>query len=311
MSFTPSLFGYMKQTQRFLRDGKTELIDPEDLVDYCNRSRREVAMRSQCLRYLPPISGSITGASIVAPGINYTAPTLAISAPDFPSGYGTYPGGLQATANATVTSGSITASAITQGGSGYFDPSITITDITGSGASIAPVLSWFNQTVQSQEVYPFSAVELPTGYDSIVAVKSVSIIYANYRYSLPQYSFSTYQAMIRQYPFQYEYVPTFCSQYGQGNAGSLYMYPLPTQGYQMEWDCFCLPADLTMASGDATDLIPLPWCEAVPHFMAYLAYLELQSFNNARLHQQLFDDFMHRYRGYASPGRATNPYGRW
>jgi hypothetical protein len=313
MSLSPTLFGYLRQCQRFIHDQKQQQISPEDLAEYANRARREVAMRSQCVRILPPISGSIITGSITAAGAGYTSPTVTISAPDYPSGYGAYPNGAQATATATEVGGALHSFSVTFGGSGYFEPVVTINDPTGTGAAVTPNLSPMNVTVAGQEVYPFSNIPLINFplVDSVIAVKSVSIIYANYRYSLPQYSFSVYQAKIRQYPFQYQYVPTFCTQYGQGNAGSLYMYPLPAQAYQVELDCFCQPADLTMANGNVEDVIPFPWADAVPYFMAYLAYSELQNLNSARTYLEQFTDFMHRYRAAASPGRASNVYGRW
>lgn len=303
----------MKQAQRFVRDSKMELIDPGDWLSYANRARREVAMRSQCVRILPPIAAPIVQMPVLTPGSGYTAPVVSVSAPDFPSGAGTFPNGAQATATATQIGGQIVSVNVTFGGDGYFNPVISITDPTGTGATIGYTLGNLNQTVAGQEVYPFSAIPLDNFplVDSILSVRSVSIIYADYRYSLAQYAFSTYQAMVRQYPFQYQYVPTFCSQFGQGTAGSLYLYPLPSQPYQMEWDCTCLPADLSLDDGNAIDVIPQPWSDAVPYFMAHLAYMELQNLNSARFYQDQFDQFMHRYRAAATPGRAANQYGRY
>jgi hypothetical protein len=302
---------YLKQTQRFLRDQSQQFLNPGDLIDYVNRARREIAMRAECLRVLTPISGSVVSVTVTAPGSGYTAPTVTISAPDFPSGTLPKPNGDQATALAIVQSGTIAAIDVQYGGYGYFQPQVTITDPTGTGATATATVSYINEIVQGQEVYPFSAVNLAAfpGVASIYMIKSVSLIYSNYRYSLPCYSFSTYQAMIRQYPFQYQWVSTFCAQYGQGTNGSFYMYPLPSQTYQLEWDCFCLPSDLiTDLSAEA---LPAPWTEAVPYFAAHLAYLELQNFNFAKGYLDLFDQFMHRYSAYARPGRVTNPYGRF
>lgn len=302
---------YLKQTQRFIHDAEQRQVNPEDLIDYVNRARREIAMRAQCLRVLAPISGSIKAAVVTSGGTGYTDPVVVITPPDFPSGTPPYPNGQQAIATATALGGIIVSVNIEFGGFGYFEPEITITDPTGTGAVIAPVLTGMNQTSEGQEVYPFSDVDLSAnpGVDSIYSVRSVSMIYANYRYSLPCYSFSTYQAYIRQYPFQYQYVPTMCAQFGQGAGGSFMMYPIPSQPYQMEWDAFCIPSELT--DDNSFEALPIPWTEAVPHFAAYLAYLEMQSMNNAKMHLELFDTFMKRYSGYARPGRISNPYGRW
>lgn len=307
-----TLFTHLKQVQRFLRDSKQELLDPADLIDYINQARREVAMRAQCLRILPPISGQVVSATVISGGSGYTAPIATITYPDSPSGLAPLPNGRRATATVEQVAGVVTTINISYGGSGYFQPQITITDPTGAGATAFCSTSINNQLNEGQEVYPFSGVDLTPfpGIGEIYLVRSASIIYSNYRYSLPFYSFSTYQSMIRQYvASQYQYVPTFAAQFGQGTGGSLYMYPPPSEAYQLEWDCQCLPQDLT--DNQSVEAIPYPWTDVVPYFAAHLAYLELQNGNSARMYLDLFDQRMARFRSDVSPGRVSNPYGRW
>lgn len=303
---------YLEQTQRFIRDVKQQYIDIGNLTDYVNRGRREVAGRTQCVRRLSVISGSIIEWTLVSGGSGYSAtPVCAISPPDFPSGVLPLPNGDQATAIATVSGGVITSIQNTYGGAGYFNPVMTITDATGSGATAVATVAHINTLNRGQEVYNFSDVDLSVfpGVKACYAVKSVSIIYANYRYSVPIYAFSVYQAYVRQYPFQYQYVPTFGSQYGQGEGGSFYMYPLPSQTYQLEWDMFCTPQDLI--DNESVDVIPGPWDDVVPYFAAHLAFAELQNLNASKYYLDLFDAMTLRKSQYARPGRAVNPYGRY
>ena len=194
-----TLFTYLKQTQRFLREDRQDLVNPTFLVEYINRARREVAARTQCVRRLTPISGSVTSATVLLGGQNYSnAAIVAITPPDFPSGQLPYPSGLQATAQAIVRNGVITAVDIINGGSGYFQPIVSVIDPqgTGTGASVIATLSPINVLAINQEVYPFSAINVSMfpGVDSVYMIKSVNVIYANYRYSLPMYSFTVYQA---------------------------------------------------------------------------------------------------------------------
>lgn len=306
-----TLFDYLQQLQRFTREAKQDFLRPNDLTSYINRARREVAMRAQCIRRLTPISGSVISATVTAGGSGYVAPVATISAPDFPSGQAPFPNGDQATAVATQIGGVINSVQITYGGHGYFQPQVTITDSAGTGATATLQLSPINVITQGREVYNFSDINVSMfpGVASVFMIKSLSLIYSDYRYSLPAYSFSVYQAMIRQYPFQYEYVPTFCSLTQQGVNSLIYLYPLPSQTYQIEYDCFCLPQDLI--DNRSVEAIPDPWTDAVPYFAASLAYEELQNLNYAKYYMDKFDMMSLRYSNYARPGRMTNPYGRY
>lgn len=309
---TATLNTYLQATQRFLRDQRQDLLDPGDIIEYINRARREVAMRAQCIRRLTPISGQLISASVTAVGSDYTdMPTITISAPDFPSGSGSFPAGDQATAAAIVTAGSIAAIDIVYGGSGYWQPTITITDSAGSGAAATPVVSYINETAQGKEVYNFSDVDLTMfpGVDSIYTIRSVGLLFSSYRYVLGVYDFTTMQALIRNWAQQQTYVPAVCAQYGQGVDGSFYFYPIPSQPYQLEWDCLCLPQDLT--TNLSVEAIPQPWSDAVPYFAAHLCYLELQNFNAGKGYLDLFDKMLLRYSQYARPGGAANRYGRY
>lgn len=297
---------------RLMREQRQAQINPDDLIAYINRARREVAMRTQCCRVLTPISGPVVTASVVDGGSGYSStPTVTINAPDFPSGYGANPGGAQATASAIVQSGTIAAVYIDYGGDGYFEPYGSIVDASGSDASITFAVQTINQLNEGQEVYNFADIDLSRtpGAEEVLAVHGVSIIYSNYRYSIPQYSFSVYQAQVRQFPFIYQYVPTFFSQYGQGTGGSLYFYPLPSQTYQAEFDCYVIPAPLT--TNLSVELIPMPWNDAVVYMALHLGYLSLQNFNVAKFYLDLYEKMVGQYSNYARPGRAVNPYGRY
>lgn len=307
----PDLYEYLEQAERFIRDAQERLVNPLDLIEYVNRARREVAMRTQSIRLVPPVSGQITSITINNPGQGYTNPQVIITPPDAPSGAQPHPGGLQALATATLINGQIGGIALTQPGDGYFQPQVFIEDPTGTGTQATALTTPLTSTQGQQEIYPFSAVPLGSfpGVAEIFAVKSISFIYMNYRYSIPVFPFSVYQAYVRIYPQQYLYVPTAAAQFGQGVNGSLYMYPIPSTFYQMEWDCFCLPIDLEDET--TVEAIPKPWTDAVPYFAAHLAFLELQNLNSAKFYLELYDNMVHRYSAYVRPGRAINPYGRW
>jgi hypothetical protein len=304
---------YLRDAMRLLREQGQDLVNPEDLRIYINRARRDVAMRSQCLRILTPIAGSCSTASITSVGSGYIAGSVSvtISAPDFPSGLAPTPGGAQATATVVLSGSTIASVNIISGGDGYFQPLAGIVSHVGTGGSVTIQTSSINVLNANQEVYPFSGINVAAfpGYGSVYMVLGISIIYANYRYSLPVYPFSTYQALIRQYPFQYTYVPTFASQIWNGTSGKLYVYPLPSQTYQYELDCFCLPLDLLTDS--SVEALPDPWTDAVSFYTCYYAMVSLQNFNASNFYLAQYDNFVQRYSNYSRPGRGINPYGRF
>lgn len=344
----PSLYEYMQDTQLLIADTGQTFVNPLDLTRYINKARREVAMRSQSVRIVTPVSGAITSIEVINPGSGYINPQVIIDPPDAPSGELPYPGGAQAVASAQQIGGQISNVSIDFGGDGYLRPHARIVDEGGMGPATQHATCWEDGTAweqtrtnwdamvtppmiegtgegaevrvhtvlltvtqENQEVYPFKNVPLDRfpGVAQIFAVKSVSFQYFNYRYSVPVFSFSNYQAYIRVYPFQYRYVPTAACQFGQGVNGSLYLYPVPSDKFAMEWDCFCLPQDLD--DDQDYEAIPPPWTDAVPLFAAHLAYMGMQNLNSAQYLLDLYDNFVHRYSAYARPGRATNPYGRW
>lgn len=307
-----ALNDYLKQVQRLCREQRQQYLNPEDCIDYINRARREVANLTQCVRVTPPISGQIMSASVITAGAGYSAtPTVSITPPDFPSGQLPAPNGSQATAGAIVSSGTISSVTIGFGGYGYFQPQINITDATGVGATVTPNLTPMNLLKQAQERYDFSSINLSTfpGVTAITSVRSVSIIYANYRYSLPQYSWTTYQSMIRSFPYQYQYVPAMCCQFGQGENGSMFFYPLPSQTYQMEWDCACRPQNLI--DDQSVEVLPYPWVDCVPFLACMFGFQELQNYNVAKYYEDQFKRYLISESNAARISRAVNPYGRY
>jgi hypothetical protein len=306
-----ALNDYVQTLQGFVRDRGQKFLNYEDAVRYTNRARRELAMRTQCIRLIPPISGAITAITVTAPGNGYTNPTVTISTPDTPSGTSLNPAGARAIATAMVIGGHITSISVSYGGSGYFQPTVTISDPTGTGAAAVAVTEPLNITQGSQEVYAFSDIPIQAnpGVRSVYAIRNISLIYSNLRYELLFYPLTIYKGMIAQYPQQYRFVPSIWTQEQQGASGTIRMYPIPSQQYQWEPDCQCLPNDLI--DDQSPEAIPEPFSEAVPFLAAAFAYQEFQNFNSSRYYQDLYTDWVHRYAGYARISRQNNIYGRW
>jgi hypothetical protein len=305
-----ALFEYRKQVQSFLREQKQEFINIDDMTSWINRARREISLRTQCIRILTPSAGVIIGYTVVNGGSGYSNnPTIVVSPPDFPNGMLPYPNGSQATTSAIVQGGVITNVYSQYGGSGYFSPTVNITDPTGVGAVVTPIVGGINLLNQGQEVYKFSDIDLSSnpGCGSVYYVRGASIIYSGYRYSLEALAWTQYQ-LYRAYPYSYQYTPAIMSQRGQGTNGDLYFYPLPSQALQAEYDVQCLPSDLI--DDQSYEAIPLPWTDAIPYFAAHFGMAELGNLNASRFYLELYEKFALSYSQFARIGRATNPYGR-
>lgn len=317
-----ALNAYLTAVQNLLGTGPAGNLYPTaTLTGYINEARQHVASDGQCVRALPVIQGAVTAVAVVSGGTGYTSPPIVtITPPDSPSGFLPFPNGNQAVAFASVSGGSVTAVTVSSGGSGYFAPQVTFSSGGGHGAVGLVTTSVSNATAAGQEIYAFSSVNpivasSGSGISHILAVNSVSIIWSTFRYTLMRQSFSKYQALTRTYTAGYEYMPAVMAQFGQGANGTLYMYPIANQPYQMEWDCYCQP--LPLATDNDVEAIPEPFNEAVKYYAARMAYLQSQRFGDAEMMYNedptklgLYQKSMQRARRVSNPRAVMSWYGR-
>jgi hypothetical protein len=91
--------------------------------------------------------------------------------------------------------------------------------------------------------------------------------------------------------------PQKWAQYGQGNAGTIYISPVPDIGYIVPVDCVAYPVPLV---DDTTiEAIPYLWTDAVPYYAAYLAMLSQQSGGATAEADKMFE----RYQKYVQRAR--------
>lgn len=156
-----------------------------------------------------------------------------------------------------------------------------------------------------QRVYPFSAVTLAAPTAGIAGIFNIRFAW---------YQVGEGQKAIRPRPWawfaQYRLnnpvpgsgEPVVWSQYGQGDAGSIFIDPIPDSDYVLQLDTVCVPDDLV--DDTTTEAIPYPWTDAVCYFAAYLAFLSAQS--GAR--QADADRMMARYAEFKNKARTySNP----
>jgi len=295
-----ALTAYLTQTQRLLSNPSGSIYSPGDLTIYINIARQQIAGEGQCVRVTPPLIGSITAVTAISGGTGFIgAPSVVFHDPT----------GTGASATATISGGAVTAVAIVSGGSGYTGPTVTFSGGGGSNAAAAVVTN-ANITVQGQEIYPFSALNLTSfpGVLEVLSVRTIAMIWGTFQYTCQKVSYSKYQAMVRNYTNAYQYIPAVAAQFGQGVSGSLYLYPIPSAPYPMVWDCLCLPTPL--ASDSDPEAIPYPWTDVVPFHAAYLALLGAYRYADADRLWNEAQKYMRRARAYSQPQLTANWYGR-
>lgn len=156
-----------------------------------------------------------------------------------------------------------------------------------------------NQTVASQEVYPFSAVNtvisnsgLYPGVQGVIGVITIAVNVGAIKPTLRERAWSELQACFRAYNVGLTGWPTDYAQYGQGASGSVYVWPIPSSAYPWDWDCYCQPIDLQ--SDADVEAIPYPWTDAVPYFAASLAFDNSQRPQDSDRMMQKYQFFMNR-----------------
>lgn len=300
---------------RYLTDLRDLLHDPSDRFStatqkkrWINQARQDCAKDSQCVRAIPRSSGTVSAIAVGAGGAGYTTATVTISAPDA-QGVVT----VRATATATLLAGAVSSIAVTNAGVGYIvAPTVTIAG-DGTGATATASITTFINTVVGQEVYAFSTLSTvlgtPTsaGINAVIGVQSVSISWGSLKPTLDYIDWSGFQAYYRSYNLGSQNYPAIWSQYGQGVAGSFYLWPIPAIASPMEVDCYCLPVDLV--DDTTADALPDPWPNAIQWRAAVYAYQSAQRRDDAANNDAMYRKFLAENRaGGANPARVPSMY---
>lgn len=304
-----TLSEYLTQTRSLLNDPAGQFYSTTNLTRWINLGRKKVAQDAQCVRLIPRSSAGIASFTVTAGGSGYTSPpTVTVSAPN---AYGV--GFTQATGTAVLTGNAVTSITVGVAGTGYIaGTTVTLSGGGGSGATATPVLQSYLATVAGQEVYQFSTANAilqaqTSGVAQVFGVQSVAVSWGASKPILNQVAWSAFQAYLRSLNIVSQNYPRVWSQYGQGVNGSVYLYPVPAASAQMEWDCYCTPADLV--TDLSVDLIPYPWTEAVPYYALYNAYLNAQRRDDAQSALADYQRLVVQGRVGTSPAAIANFYG--
>jgi len=292
-----ALTSYQQKTQFLLHDPNATYFSTSDITTAINTARGQIAMEGQCIRILLS-GGTITALAINSPGTGYSGDlTVSISG-----------SGQQAFASGTISGGAVATVSLDSGGWGYITgTSTTVTAVGSGGGSDATFTTTIDNsltTIPGQEVYKFSTAntlaQQTAGVQAVIGVISVACAWganAAMKPILQQMIWTEFQAYYRSYNNGMQNYPTLWSQYGQGVNGSIYVWPYPSQYSQMDWDCYCIPIDLTDDS--TAEAIPYGWTDCVPYYAAYLCYMDAQRFDDANNMLKQYTMFMKRARAFS------------
>lgn len=290
---------YLTRVQSLVSDAANQFWSQASLINFINEARGQVAAEGQCIKVLTPGTNSIASITVTAGGSGYTsAPTVTISGP-----------GTGATATAVLTGDAVTSVTVGAGGSKYDNTTtISFSGGGGTGATATAVINCLN-TVANQEVYTFSTAntlaQLTSGVSSILFVETVAVSWGALKPVLDQWNWNDLQARVRSYPV-ISGQPGMWAQFGQGESGSIYLQPVPTQALPMEWNCVCTPIDL--ATDSDAEAIPYPWTDAVPYYATYLAFLNARRPEEARDKLNIYNMIMTRARAFSEPSFVPSYY---
>lgn len=291
---------YLPRLQSLISDFNASFWSTALLTNFINEARGQIAAEGQCIRILPPSTNGIASIAVNTGGHYTSAPTVVIN------GIGS-----GATATATLSGTAVNTITVNTVGLGY-DNTTTIS-FTGGGQTVAatatPTINCWN-TVANQEVYTFAAAntyaQLTSGVQSILFVESVAVSWGALKPTLDQWNWNDLQAMVRAYPIV-SGQPAMFAQLGQGEGGSLYIQPVPTQAAAMDWVCICTPINLALESDP--EAIPYPWTDCVPYYAAYLAFMNARRKDEAANMYAIYQRNMNRARAFSDSSMIPSYYG--
>lgn len=156
-------------------------------------------------------------------------------------------------------------------------------------------------TVANQETYTFAAINalLPAQLTSVLGVVTIAVNIGTSKPCLRRYSWSAFQAYLRSYSIGLTGYPMIFAQYGQGTpytdvstatsantSVQIYLWPIPSAIYAMDWDCYCLP--IALVNDSTPEAIPYPFTDAVPYYACHLALMGAQRFADAEKMESRF-----------------------
>ncbi len=169
-------------------------------------------------------------------------------------------------------------------------------------------------TIQGQERYPYIGFaneylnEQYPGMRGICDVVSVTVSWGGaVRPSLDWMPYEDFQAYCRSNQILVTNYPIVWTVYNDGEQGEVWMFPVPQDANEMEWDTLCTAGAIWTDSD--YDAIPQPFQNGVKYYAAMRAYESQGRFGAAQLMRAQFEDSNGMRRGAVDRGKVPSRYG--
>jgi hypothetical protein len=166
-------------------------------------------------------------------------------------------------------------------------------------------------TIPGVELYPYNfgkpyARQALQGVNAIYDVANVAISWGAAKPALAYLPWQDLQAYARSYNVLVTSYPQIFSTSGDGENQQVWLYPIPTQAIEMEWDCFCSPAAINNP-GDY-DCIPAPFDDSIKFYAAGMAFFQSYRYANAGAMFELFLSHLGVDRAASDRGKIAGYY---
>lgn len=188
--------------------------------------------------------------------------------------------------------------------SGEYWDDATLTDYINSARSRVALDTGATRTLQTmnltvgQTAYPYSL--LPQGNQTMEII-GITLLWGSQLIPLVESSYTA------TYPLRamnsYSQRPSAWARYGQGQ---FMIFPNPNQAYPINLDTILAPTPLMPATPDDAQ-INYPYDELVFYYAARNAKVEMQSWDEVRVFEQLYQS---RLASIVGSQQVMNPYGR-
>jgi len=280
-----TLATYQADVLRILHDPNLNTYTAADVQSAVNEARRQLVADTGCLRSLQPL--------YISQGIEQY-PFGQINGYFIVSGGSGYTnptitisGGnptTQATATASLTGGVITGITITNPGAGYQFEQSPITVSIVDGTGVGASIQ-------------FGCISVNT-----LDILQINLIWTTTRVTLDWRPWSEFSTEMRVWT-NWQQRPAMWSQYGEQ---SIYIGPLPDQSYQCEVDTILVPVDLTNTT--SIDPISVAYQAPIKFYAAYILKMKEQSFGEADWFKQQYQIRVSEVRSQVASRRIPSMY---